>query len=282
MESRGLALVGTAGRSGSRPKGGGGTVAETWLSIFTRTLLFSALVVPDYRLTFLRLVMQQPATSPKKVIICGLGKQAELTHHFFTHDSDDTVVAFCVEAAYFAQAPTHFVGLPVVAFDTLAQHFPPADYCLHIAIGQNPARQRLFEQAKATGYSFASYVATDLRIWPSIVLGEHVFIDQFTRLHPFVTVGDNTILAGALIGHHARIGSHCLISSCILGGSVSVGDHTFIGMGATVNEKTHIGHHNIIGSGCLITRSTPDNAVYSAPPTKQRAVPADRFKLFAR
>jgi sugar O-acyltransferase (sialic acid O-acetyltransferase NeuD family) len=218
----------------------------------------------------------------KKVILCGLGKQAELTHLLFTHDSDYMVAAFCVEMAYFEQAPLHMLGLPVVAFETMLADYPPTEYCIHIAIGQNHARQRLFEKAKSLGYSFASYISAQVRLWPSTVIGEHVFIDQYTWIHPFVTIGDNTLLIGARIGHHSRIGQHSLLSSCILGGSVMVGDKSFVGMGTIINDNVTVGHHNLIGSGCLIARSTPDNAVYSAPATKQRTVSADRVKLFNR
>jgi len=226
--------------------------------------------------------MQNLTSRPKKIIICGLGKQAELTHHLFTHDSKDTVVAFCLERAYLEQAPAHFFGLPVAAFETLLEQYPPAEFCVHIAIGRNHARQRLFEKASAMGYSFASYISAHVRLWPSTVIGEHVFIDQYTWIHPYVTIADNSMLIGARVGHHSYVGPHSLLSSCILGGSVTIGEGTFVGMGVIINDNVTVGHRNIIGSGCLIARSTPDDAVYSETATKQRAIPADRVKLFSR
>lgn len=218
-----------------------------------------------------------------KVVICGLGKQAEFTHYCFTHDSPDEVVAFCVEAAYLPQDEgASFLGLPVVSFEELAAHYPPAEYVLHIAVGQSNGRRRLYEDAKARGYGFASYISSRAQTWPDLIKGEHVFIDPVSFVHPYVTVADNVMLLGVIIGHHCRIGSHSTLSVCTIGGGTTIGDATFIGMGTVVNENLTVGNNNIIGSGCIISRSTADNAVFGMPGTKPRQVSADRISLFKR
>lgn len=218
-----------------------------------------------------------------KVVIHGLGKQAEFTHYCFTHDSPYEVVAFCVDAAYLpADGPSTFLGLPVVSFEELTASYPPAAYVLHIAVGQNSGRRRLYDAAKARGYGFASYVSSRAQTWPDLITGEHVFIDPVSCIHPYVTVGDNTMLVGVRIGHHSVIGRHVTISGCTMGGNVTVGDGTFIGMGTVINEDMTIGSSNIIGSGCLISRSTADNAVYAMPGTRPRQVSADRIALFKK
>ncbi|TGE14692.1 acetyltransferase [Hymenobacter elongatus] len=217
-----------------------------------------------------------------EVIIYGIGNQAEMTHYLFTHDSPHEVVAFCVDSAYLTSTTATFFGLPVVAFEELTTYYPAARYQLHIAIGQIRARRRVFEAAKAQGYSFASYISSKAQTWPDLVVGEHVFIDPVTIIHPFVTFGDNIISIGCRIGHHSHIGSHILISSTTLGGNVTIGDGTFIGMGSIINEDVVIGRNNIIGSGCLIGKRTEDNAVYSGQYTQKRLVTADRVALFRK
>lgn len=218
-----------------------------------------------------------------QVVICGLGKHAEFTHYCFTHDSPDDVVAFCVEAAYLPTGEAaNFMGLPVVSFEDLHIHYPPAEYVLHIAVGQNNARRRLYEAAKIRGFDFASYISSRAQIRPDLIQGEHLFIDPSSFIHPYTTVGDNAILLGVRIGHHCRIGHHVTISCGTLGGNVAVGDRTFIGMGTVIKEDLVIGRNNIIGAGCLISRSTADNAVYAMPGTKPRQVSADRISLFKK
>ncbi|MGY3087902.1 sugar O-acyltransferase (sialic acid O-acetyltransferase NeuD family) [Hymenobacter sp. UYAg731] len=217
-----------------------------------------------------------------KIVIYGAGRHAELTHYFFTHDSPHEVVAFCVDAAYLPSANATFMGLPLVAFEEMSNCYPPSDYHLHVALGQVQARQQIFESTKARGYRFASYISTRADIWPDLVVGENAFIDPSAMVHPYVTLGDNVMVIGCIVGHHSVVGSHVLISGAILGGSVTVGNSTFIGMGAIIHEKTTIGQHNIIGSCALITQDTEDNAVYTGQAAKKRLVTTDRVSLFQR
>ncbi|MCB2375993.1 acetyltransferase [Hymenobacter sp. BT635] len=217
-----------------------------------------------------------------QIVIYGIGKQAQMTHYLFTHDSPDEVVAFCVDAAYLPADNGLFMGLPVVSFESLEDHYAPADYVLHIAIGQVKGRRRVYEAAKARSYSFASYISSKAQTWPDLVVGEHVFIDPICFIHPYVTIGDNAMLLGVIVGHHNYIGSHSTISACTIGGGATIGYGTFIGMGTVINENLVVGSNNIIGSGCLVTRSTADNAVFSAPATKPRAIDASRIAMFRK
>lgn len=217
-----------------------------------------------------------------KTIVYGTGRQAELMHYLFAHDSPHEVAAFCIEAAYLPASPAGLRGLPVVAFEELSHRYPPTAYQLHIALGQPKARQRLYEAAKALGYGFTSYISSKASVWPDLVLGEHVFIDQPSVIHPLVTVGNNAFLIGPKIAHHSVIGSHVLLTGTTLGGNVQVGDGTFMGMGSVVKENLRIGQHNIIGAGAIITRHTADGAVYTAPAAEKRSVDARRVALFRR
>ena len=152
-----------------------------------------------------------------KIVIYGAGKHAELTHHFFTHDSPHEVVAFCVNAAYLPSANATFMGLPLVAFEEISGYYPSSDYHLHIALGQVQARQQIFESTKAQSYHFASYISTRANIWPDLIVGDNAFIDPSAIIYPCVTLGDNVMVIGCIVGHHSVVGSHVLISGAILG-----------------------------------------------------------------
>lgn len=215
------------------------------------------------------------------IIIFGVGSQAELAHYFFTHDSDYQVVAFCIDAAYLTLSPTTFCHLPVVNATDLPVLFPSQHYRLHVALGRNDLRAKVFGQFKELGYSFASYISSKGIRFADLVAGENVFIDASTQVHPFVKIGDNTILVGALIGHHATLGSHMLASCAHVGAKSIIGDYSYLGINCVVREGISIGSHNLIGAAAYIGVSTENYAVYSAPRSTKRAVRSDRVSFFS-
>src|SRR4051812_8793695 len=97
----------------------------------------------------------------RKLIVVGDGEFAEIAHEYFTHDSPYQVAGFAVEAAYRTRA--EFCGLPVVPFEDVETHFPPAEFDAYVAVTYtqlNRVRARLYRAAKAKGYRAASYVSS--------------------------------------------------------------------------------------------------------------------------
>jgi FlaA1/EpsC-like NDP-sugar epimerase len=68
----------------------------------------------------------------KPLVIFGTGDIAQLAHYYFSHDSDYEVVAFTVDAAYVTEDT--FCGLPVLAFDRIAEVYPPSSHECFVAI----------------------------------------------------------------------------------------------------------------------------------------------------
>ena len=92
-----------------------------------------------------------------KVVIFGTSQWAELAHFYLTHDSPHEVVAFTLDRDYLEEK--QFKDLPVIAFDELEQHYPPAEYRLFIPISfkrMNHARAQKYEEAHARRYSLIS------------------------------------------------------------------------------------------------------------------------------
>ena len=97
----------------------------------------------------------------RKLIIVGLGQFAEIAYEYFTHDSNYEVAAFSVNKNYIKEGS--FFGLPVVAFENLAEAYSPAEHEVFVAVlvtELNRARARLCAQAKEKGYKLASYVSS--------------------------------------------------------------------------------------------------------------------------
>ncbi len=68
----------------------------------------------------------------KDLVIFGTGPIAELAAFYFQEDTDRRVAGFTVDAAY-RQEET-FLGLPLVAFESVESQFPPADFDLFVAL----------------------------------------------------------------------------------------------------------------------------------------------------
>ncbi|GAA4373534.1 acetyltransferase [Hymenobacter koreensis] len=217
-----------------------------------------------------------------RIIIFGIGSQAELAYYLFTHDSPHEVVGFCLDRAFLPADMTTFCHLPVVAAEDLSELFPASTHQLHIALGRNNARAAASARMQDQGYQCASYVCSKAQVWKDLVLGKNAFVDQGTRIHPFVTIGDNAVLVGASIGHHATVGHNVLASLAYIGAKSTIGDGCYLGMNCVIREGIRLGKNNIIGAGACITEDTEDNAVFSAPRSRKRTVDPARVAFFRK
>lgn len=189
-------------------------------------------------------------------------------------------LAFCFDEAFGIPKEKSLLNLPVLSLTEAVEKYKKEEVLFHVAVGNNQIRTKYFHQIQSLGYSFASYISSFARCWKDLEIGENCFISQGAVIQPMVSLGDNTIVMGASIGHHTRIGSHVLLSNPVIGGSVEIGDFTFIGMNAVIREKCRIGKQNIIGAGSIIMHDTQDDEVYSVPSTKKRSISASQVSLF--
>jgi len=213
---------------------------------------------------------------PRNLVIVGDSLFAEIAHEYFTEDSDHEVVAFSVEREYLRRPELR--GLPVVPFESLQDHYDPADHAVYAALtyGQvNRVRTRLAAEAKAKGYALASYVSSRAFVWRNVELGEHCFIFEDNTLQPFVRVGSNVVMwSGNHIGHHSTVRDNVFIAShAVISGSVEIGENSFVGVNATLVNDITIGRDNWIGPHVVITRDTPPNAMWRPAPSEQRRRP---------
>ncbi len=217
----------------------------------------------------------------RKLVIFGLGDSAQLADFYFTHDSDYEVVALTVDKAFATE--TEKFGRPVVAFEDLAEKYPPAEHAFFAAVGYtqlNRVRREKYEAAKAQGYSIASYLSSKATVWPGFELNENCFILEDNTIQPFARVGKNTTLwSGNHIGHHSVIGEHCFLAShIVVSGGVEIGEHCFIGVNAALRDRIKIGARCVIGAGSLLTADAEAEGVYSAPAAERSKVPSSRLR----
>ena len=196
-----------------------------------------------------------------KLVLIGDSAFAEVAYEYFTHDSPYEVVAFAVEREF--RRKEVLFGLPVVPFEDLEAHFPPATHSFYAALVYtqgNALRRRLYEAAKAKGYRPASYVSSRAFVWRNVELGEHCFVFENNVVQPFVKVGKNVVLwSGNHIGHHSRIGDHCFVSShVVVSGFVEIGKSCFLGVNSTFANNLTMGDDCVVGAGTLVLGDVGD------------------------
>jgi sugar O-acyltransferase (sialic acid O-acetyltransferase NeuD family) len=203
-------------------------------------------------------------TKKAPLIIVGDSAFAEVAFEYFTVDSEYEVVAFSVETAYLKRS--EFLGLPVVPFEQLETLYSPADHKFFAAAvytQRNKLRARLYQEAKAKGFTPASFISPHAFVWRDVVLGEHCFIFENNVIQPRVRLGNNVVLwSGNHIGHHSTIKDHCFVSShVVISGFVEVGEYCFLGVNTTVANNISIGDHCTIGAGALLLRDVNPHKV---------------------
>lgn len=197
-----------------------------------------------------------------KLILLGDSAIAEIAYEYFTYDSPYQVVAFSVDQAYLKQ--DSLFGLPIVPFEHLQNYYAPSEHSFFAATNYNKAnalRKRFYREAKALGYTPATYVSTRAFVWRNCEIGEHCFIFEDNTVQPFVKIGNNVILwSGNHIGHHSRIHDHVFVSShVVVSGFCEVGESCFMGVNATVANNVTIGNNCVIGAGALVLGDVPEN-----------------------
>ena len=216
----------------------------------------------------------------KKLVIVGDSAFAEIAFEYFDADSDYEVVGFAVEAAYLKRSELN--GLPVVAFESLEQHFAPAEHEVYVATVYtqlNRLRARLAAEAKARGYGLASYISSRAFVWRNVKLGEHCFIFEDNTVQPFVTIGDNVVLwSGNHIGHHTTVQDNCFISShVVISGFCTIGANSFLGVNATLANNLSLGRDNWIGPNTAVMKDTADGTLFKTEQPEPARISATRF-----
>ncbi|MCF2444580.1 acetyltransferase [Dyadobacter sp. CY345] len=207
-----------------------------------------------------------------KVIIFGVLDTAELAHYYLENDSEHEVVAFSVNREYITEQS--FRGLPLVAFEDVETVFPPSEYSFFAPMtGRNMNRNReaIYNQVKAKGYQFISYISSYATILDRKVIGENCFILEDNTIQPFTTVGNNVVMwSGNHIGHHGKIKDHVFFTShVVMSGHCVIESYSFFGVNSTIRDYMTIAQGTLVGMASAITKDTEEWGIYVGNPAKK-------------
>lgn len=217
----------------------------------------------------------------RPLVIFGAGDIAQLAHYYFSMDPKYQIVAFTVDATYITQY--EFCGVPVIAFEELASHYPPETHDIFVALSYsklNAVRMEKYLAVKALGYRLASYISPHATVLNDGRIGENCFIFEGNTIQPFVTIGNNvTLWSGNHIGHHSTIRDHCFIAShVVISGGVEIDEACFIGVNATLRDHIKVGARCVIGAGTLLLADADPEGVYIGTATERAKISSTRLR----
>jgi sugar O-acyltransferase (sialic acid O-acetyltransferase NeuD family) len=215
-----------------------------------------------------------------KIIIFGTGKGAIIATKYFRHDSGHEIVAYTMHEKYL-QGDT-FNDLPVVPFETIENKYATADFQLFAPLGydeMNKFRARIFEEGKAKGYTFATYVHSSVKTIEPLNIGENCFILENQSINLDVRIGNNvTMWSANQVGDRSVIEDHVWISSHVcISGDVHIKAYSVLAVNCTVANNVVVEEENFIGANALVSKSTLPKEVYIVSPTAKAPLASDRF-----
>lgn len=201
------------------------------------------------------------------LVIYGVCELARQLKWYIDHDDDRTVIAFCVDDAYY-DCDT-FCDLPVIPYSRLKAFYEQQPFEILLGVGytqMNDVRKRIFQQCKADGYTIASYIHSSAII-ESDDIGEGNIILEQTLIMPFCKIGKGNLMWDKIcIGHNSVVGDFNHISgSAGFCGFVTVGDNCFIGKMCCLRDGIHVSDYTLVGAMAYVASDTPENSVIVAP-----------------
>ena len=217
-----------------------------------------------------------------KVVIFGIQDFAELAHYYLENDSQNEVVAFSVDKE-FVPANPFFKGLPIVAFESIEEVYPPENYKFFAPLSpqnMNILRESVYNRIKQKGYELISYVSSKVTLFNNTI-GDNCFILEDNTIQPFTNIGNNVVLwSGNHIGHHGIIKDHVTFTShVVMSGHCIIESFSFFGVNATIRDGLTIAEGSLIAMGACVFKDTEAWGVYKGNPATKASISSKEIKF---
>lgn len=142
-----------------------------------------------------------------------------------------------------------------------AANYP--DCLIFVAVGDNAGRRSVVGRLKPIANLAMTVIhpSAAFALWS--VINGGVFVGAGASVGTRCSVGDFSIInTHASLDHDSHLGKYShLAPGVTTGGHVTIGDNTFIGLGAMIRDRVKIGNNCTVGMGSVVLKDIPDNSV---------------------
>ena len=164
---------------------------------------------------------------------------------------------------------TDIDGAHVLGPFELVQAYRHAQVAL--CIGSGPARERAVGRLAGLGFDASRYATL---VHPSISIPEGCIVGRGSILLANVVLTADVFLGEHVVAKPGVVLTHddviedfvTLAPGVCLGGSVRVGRGAFIGMNASVRDRSLVGAYSVIGMGAVVLKDVPTHETWVGVP----------------
>ncbi|MDM2732976.1 NeuD/PglB/VioB family sugar acetyltransferase [Citrobacter sp. Cy070] len=200
------------------------------------------------------------------IIVVGAGGHAKVCIELLRAMGES--VTYCVGAP---DSPDSCLGVPVLRGDENLSFLRSKGYSrVFVAVGSNRLRERLGTLCTGQGYHLVNAISPHAVISPSATLGHGVAVMAGAIVNAESVIDDLAIInTGATVDHDCRIGLAAHIApQCALAGNVTVGNHSFLGVGCKVIPEIRIGERVTVGAGAVVVCHIESDATAVGVPAR--------------
>lgn len=200
------------------------------------------------------------------IIVVGAGGHAKVCIELLRAMGEN--IAYCVGAP---DSPDNCLDVPILRGDENLSFLRSEGYSrVFVAVGSNRLRERLSVLCTEQGYQLVSAISPRAIISPSATLGRGVAVMAGAIINAETVIEDLAIInTGATVDHDCRIGQAAHIApQCALAGNVTVGNHSFLGVGCKVIPETRIGERVTVGAGAVVIYHIESDATAVGVPAR--------------
>ncbi len=201
-----------------------------------------------------------------KLIIFGAGGHAVKVKRIAESENIEVV-------GYISTEPigTIINGLPVFGnIDLFLKEEQFREYKLHIGIGENRVREKIFFSIKEFENKLVNIYSSKSIISEDAEIGFGTAVVQNAVVQNAVKIGKCCIIdTGSIVDHDTLIGDFVNISpNAVVCSHINIGNGVFIGAGTTVIDGITIGENTIIGAGSVVVNDIGPNVIAFGNPAR--------------
>ena len=141
-----------------------------------------------------------------------------------------------------------------------------------IAIGDNYARFKKFQQVRGAGLRAVNVVHPSAHVSRFVKMGEGVVILAGVTINPGTTIEDNVCVnTSASVDHDNHLERSChIFPNATLTGGVRIKEFAYVGSGAVIAPNLTVEKYSYVGAGAVVLADVAEGTVVFEVPAKVR------------